>query len=461
MEKKHKFLIIGLSTLSALFLSAIVFVTYQYYKDFNILNPTADNSFDRYVSEEKTTDGTDLAENIVTEEPEEDNVNDEKQGDLTEDENRQILNVSKDLTDDEKNNLEDEYGIEFVEEDENGSYVIETDEDSDLDGLEEDDDVEHIETDTPVTMFADTVDWGVHRIGADSIWDTTSGTGVTVAIIDTGIQTNHPDLAGNVVQGYDFVNDDTNAYDDNGHGTHVAGIVAATQNSAGTVGASYSSKLMPIKVLNSSGNGYLSDVAQGVYYATDNGARVINLSLGTDYDSYTLKNAIQYATNKGVLVVAAAGNDYGSPCSYPAAYSNAICVVATDSNNKLASFSNVGGELAAPGVSNYSTFLGSTYRTLSGTSMASPHVAGAAATIMSACTTCSTTEVRNILRDTAIDLGAEGQDIIFGYGLVDFSNRYINTRRRGRDSSRRTCHGRTRRSPRDTNQIRNSKSFNI
>jgi hypothetical protein len=119
------------------------------------------------------------------------------------------------------------------------------------------------------------------------------------------------------------------------------------------------------------------------------------------------------------LLVGAAGNDSGSPCSYPAAYSSVICVVATDQNNKLASFSNIGGELAAPGVSNYSTYINSSYAKLSGTSMASPHVAGSGALVMSVCTDCNTSEVRNILRDTATDLGTVDYDIIFGYGLVN------------------------------------------
>jgi hypothetical protein len=176
---------------------------------------------------------------------------------------------------------------------------------------------------------------------------------------------------------------------------------------------------MPVKVLNESGYGYLSDVAKGIYYATDNGARVINLSLGTSYDSSTLRQAVEYAANRGVLLVGAAGNESGSPCSYPAAYSSVICVVATDQNNKLASFSNIGGELAAPGVYNYSTYINSSYAKLSGTSMASPHIAGSAALVMSVCTECTTSEVRNILRDTATDLGTVDYDIIFGHGLVN------------------------------------------
>jgi hypothetical protein len=190
-------------------------------------------------------------------------------------------------------------------------------------------------------------------------------------------------------------------------------------NGSGNVGTSYSAKLMPVKVLNESGYGYLSDVAKGIYYATDNGARIINMSLGTSEDSDTLKTAVQYAANKGVLLVAAAGNDSGAPCAYPAAYSSVVCVVATDQDNKLASFSNIGGELAAPGVSNYSTYINSSYATLSGTSMASPHIAGSAALALSVCTDCSTSEVRTLLRETATDLGSIGNDIIFGYGLVN------------------------------------------
>jgi hypothetical protein len=125
-----------------------------------------------------------------------------------------------------------------------------------------------------------------------------------------------------------------------------------------------------------------------------------------------------------VLIIAAAGNDYGGPCNYPGAYSEVVCVMATDSKNMLASFSNIGGEISAPGVYNYSTYLGSTYRYLSGTSMASPHVAGAAALIFSACPTCSASEVRNLINETAIDLGDPGKDILFGYGLVDLTSAF-------------------------------------
>jgi hypothetical protein len=357
-----------------------------------------------------------LEEEIETEE----SINPSKTGELSTNENRKVITFEKELTEEEKNNYEENYNIKFTDDSSvKGTYSVLTTEESDIEKLEKDENVGGVETDIPVMMFTDTIDWGVVRVGASNVWSDGSGAGVPVAIIDTGIQVNHPDLANNIVGGYDFVNNDTSGNDDNGHGTHVAGIVAATMNGAGSVGASYSAKLMPIKVLNESGYGYLSDVAKGIYYAADNGARIINMSLGTSYDSDTLRNAVQYAANKGVLIVAAAGNDYGAPCSYPGAYSSVICVVATDQDNKLAGFSNVGGELAAPGVSNYSTYLNSTYAKLSGTSMASPHISGSAALLMSVCTNCTTSEVREILRSTATDLGSFDYDIIFGYGLVN------------------------------------------
>lgn len=369
----------------------------------------------RYISDDITSDtfsanGTEMyQENIIN----------EKQGVLKVDENRKVVTFQKDLTQQEKQNIESKYGVKFVSGTISGKiYVLNISEESSLDDLKTDYSTV-IETDIPVKIASDMIDWGVSRIGADKVWNQSTGSGVKIAIIDTGVQRDHPDLRNNIIQGYDFVNDDNDPTDDNGHGTHVAGIASATLNQSGTVGASYNAQIMPIKVLNNQGYGYLSDVAKGIYFAADNGARIINMSLGSSSDSITLKNAVTYAANKGVLLVAAAGNNSGGPCLYPAAYSSVICVVATDGKNQLASFSNMGGELAAPGVSNYSTFLGSSYRYLSGTSMASPHVAGAAAIIMSKCPTCTTSEIRNILRDTAIDLGDTGKDILFGYGLID------------------------------------------
>jgi subtilisin family serine protease len=347
-------------------------------------------------------------------------LNPEKQGDIKIDESRKVVKFEDNLSESQKKAIESKYNIKFTSDQAiSGIYSILTSDSSNLLGLENDLSVDSIEIDYPVKISADIVDWGVSRVGADKVWTTSSGSGVTVAIIDTGIQLDHPDLRNNIVSGYDFVNNRTIAQDDNGHGTHVAGIVAATSNQAGIIGTSHTAKLMPVKVLNSTGSGYISDVAKGIYWATDNGAHIINMSLGSTVDTDILRKAVNYASNKGVLQVAAAGNSSGAPCQYPAAYSQVICVVAIDKSNRLASFSNIGGELSAPGVSNYSTFLGGTYRYLSGTSMASPHVAGSLAIVKNACKTCSSSELRTTLRETSVDLGEPGQDIIFGYGLID------------------------------------------
>jgi subtilisin family serine protease len=414
--KKTKLLIILL--ISAIIL-ALLSLGYLF-----VISDTSDSKEDIaeldsvYISDTADTAQLQIDTEIETETQED--INPDKSGELNVDENRKVITFNKNLSEEEKEQIESEYSVEFTEDQAiKGTYTIITSDESDLEKLEQDEDVNTVETDIPVKMFTDTIDWGVKRVGADSSWDSGTGSGVVVAVIDTGIQLNHPDLSTNVLTGYDFVNNDENATDDNGHGTHVAGIIASTMNGSGNVGTSYSAKLMPVKVLNESGYGYLSDVAKGIYYATDNGAQIINMSLGTSEDSDTLKTAVQYAANKGVLLVAAAGNDSGAPCAYPAAYSSVVCVVATDQDNKLASFSNIGGELAAPGVSNYSTYINSAYATLSGTSMASPHVAGSAALLLSVCTDCSTSEVRTLLRESATDLGSVGNDIIFGYGLVN------------------------------------------
>lgn len=416
-SKLSKIVGIGVLSLGILLFSIITIIFFANVYPGSRLFIDYDEPFlnSRYISEDIATDtfnpnGTDMyQENIIN----------EKQGVLVVDEKRKVITFEKDLSQQEIKSIESTYGVKFLEGSISGKiYVLSTTEESSLTELSQKYSTV-IETDIPVKIASDMIDWGITRIGADKVWNQSTGSGVKIAIVDTGVQRDHPDLKNNIIQGYDFVNDDNDPTDDNGHGTHVAGIASAVLNQTGTVGASYNAQIMPIKVLNNQGYGYLSGVAKGIYFAADNGARIINMSLGSSTDSITLRNAVTYAANKGILLVAAAGNNSGGPCLYPAAYSSVICVVATDSKNQLASFSNMGGELAAPGVSNYSTFVGSSYRYLSGTSMASPHVAGAGAILISKCPTCTTSEIRNILRNTAIDLGDTGKDILFGYGLVD------------------------------------------
>ncbi|PKM78866.1 MAG: hypothetical protein CVU88_08760, partial [Firmicutes bacterium HGW-Firmicutes-13] len=235
-----------------------------------------------------------------------------------------------------------------------------------------------------------------------------------VAILDTGIDLDHPDL--HVAGGENFSLG--KSYDDkNGHGTHVAGIVAALDNGAGVIGVAPGANLYAVKVLNNAGSGWWSDLIAGLQWCVDNGMEVANMSLGATSAPPDVLDACDAADNAGLLLVAAAGNEYGGDVIYPAAYDSVIAVSATNSSDELASFSSVGPEveLAAPGVNIYSTYKDGSYTTMSGTSMASPHVAGTAALVIAA----GIPDVRGRLQITADDLGATGWDSKYGYGLVD------------------------------------------
>jgi len=280
-------------------------------------------------------------------------------------------------------------------------------------------------------------------IQMEEAWDISAGAGVTVAVVDTGIRRG-TDLANTCfVAGYDYVNKDSDPTDDNGHGTHVAGTVAqSTNNSLGVVGVAFGSCLMPVKVLDATGAGTYANVALGIQYAADKEARVINLSLGGSSDSTTLKNAVAYAYNKGVTLVAAIGNDNKATALYPAAYDDyVIAVGATQYDETKASYSNYGPslDLVAPGGNTsidqnddgygdgvlQQTFTISRgritwgYYFFQGTSMATPHVAGVAALVLANGNATTPDEVRAILQETAEDLGDSGRDDTYGYGLVD------------------------------------------
>jgi len=226
--------------------------------------------------------------------------------------------------------------------------------------------------------------WGMVKIQAPQAWDVTTGSpGVNVAILDTGVDLDHPDLANKITSNINFSSSNTTD-DVCGHGTHVAGIAAAmTNNGIGVAGLGYGSSIMNVKVLDDNGSGAYSRVAAGIIWAVDNGAEVINMSLGGSSPSSALEDAVDYAWSKGVVVVAAAGNSGSSAPSYPAYYSNCIAVAAADVNDALASWSNYGNwvDVAAPGLSIYSTLKDGGYGYKSGTSMASPYVAGLAALV--------------------------------------------------------------------------------
>ncbi|WP_374709330.1 S8 family peptidase [Desmospora profundinema] len=262
-----------------------------------------------------------------------------------------------------------------------------------------------------------TVPYGIPQVKADQVHSTgVRGQGVKVAVLDTGIDYNHEDL--NVRGGASFVGG--NYMDRNGHGTHVAGTIAAVDNSIGVIGVAPDAELYAVKVLSDSGSGSYSGIAQGIEWAIDNGMDVINMSLGGSSSSSVLQSAVQRAYNSGIVVVAAAGNSGAGTdtVGYPAKYPEAIAVAAVDSNNQRASFSSTGPsvELSAPGVNVLSTIPRNRYSSYSGTSMASPHVAGVAVLVKSANPSLSNVQIREAMNATAIPLGASNQ---YGNGLVD------------------------------------------
>jgi type VII secretion-associated serine protease mycosin len=273
--------------------------------------------------------------------------------------------------------------------------------------------------------------WDIEKINTPAAWETSTGAGVVVAVIDTGVEGNHPDLDGQVLEGYNAIEDGGGGdFDDNGHGTHVAGTVAAlTGNGEGVAGFAPDAKVLPIKVLDADGGGYVSDTAEGIVWATDNGAHIINMSLGSDTPTQAEKAAVAYALENGVTVVAAAGNERedGSPTSYPAAYEGVIAVAATNDQDEIAEYSNRGDyvDVAAPGSGILSTYPlelsedGSGYAELYGTSMAAPHVAAVAALIKGAQPDITPDGIQDALESSAADLGASGFDADFGHGRID------------------------------------------
>jgi len=295
-------------------------------------------------------------------------------------------------------------------------------------GLSNNPNISYIEPDSQAFALGEYENsWGVDHIEADLVHPTYTGDGIKVAIIDTGINYNHPDLAANYAGGYDFVNNDSDPLDDNGHGTHVSGTVAAVADGNGVIGTSPTAGLYGLKVLDSAGSGYYSDIAAAIQWATNNEdpIHIASLSLGGSTDSQTLHDAIIAADNAGLLIIAAAGNDGNPPgkgdnMSYPAKYNEVLSVGATDENDNRASFSSTGSELdiMAPGVSILSTYQDG-YAYASGTSMATPHVSGVAALIYASDGALSNSDVKQILINTADDLGPSGWDSKYGYGLVD------------------------------------------
>ena len=275
--------------------------------------------------------------------------------------------------------------------------------------------------DVPSTL-AELLPWGVNRIDAERAWNVTRGAGIRVAVIDTGIDAKHQDLSANIAGGVSFVPGES-YMDGNGHGTHVAGIIGARQNGSGVVGVAPNCNLFAVKALNNYGQGNYSWIISAVIWCIKNKIDVINMSLGGPGHVQALQNVCDYAFQNNVLLVAAAGNSGPSDdtVAYPGRYDSVISVSAIDASNNIANFSSRGHQvdLAAPGVNILSTLPGNRYGIKNGTSMAAPHVAGAAALTISSHRFTRAETIRQILLQTADDLGITGRDNEYGQGLVD------------------------------------------
>ncbi|MEC0210647.1 S8 family peptidase [Paenibacillus ehimensis] len=265
--------------------------------------------------------------------------------------------------------------------------------------------------------------WNLPQIETEAGWNVSKGsTDVVVAVVDTGVDLNHSDLRDHLISGFNAIQPGARPADDVGHGTHVAGVIGAlVNNNLGVAGMSWYNRIMPVKVLDSSGAGSTYAVAQGIIWATDHGAKVINMSLGNYADAQFLHDAIKYAYDRDVVLIAASGNDNTNRPGYPAAYPEVLGVAAVDARKQKAAFSNYGDYIGvtAPGVNIASTYPNNQYAALSGTSMASPHVTALAALIRSVNPKLKNTEVYRIIRGTAMDLGPAGKDPYFGHGLID------------------------------------------
>jgi len=293
--------------------------------------------------------------------------------------------------------------------------------------LLDDPEVKSVEEDIIIQLNAQIEDWGIQSTQIPLAWDSGfTGKGVKVAVIDSGISA-HSDLT--IAGGISTVDYTTSYSDDQGHGTHVAGVIAARNNSLGVKGVAYESEIYAVKAFNQEGDAYLSDLIEGIDWAIANRMDIINLSAGSQDDSNALQLAIDQAYASGIILVAAAGNDgsldgLDDSVDYPARYSSVIGVGAVDRNLSRAGFSSTGPavEIAAPGVSILSTYIGNQYAYMSGTSMATPYVTGKLALLKQAYPLLSNKELRNILIEHTQDLGQVGRDTHYGYGYIQASS---------------------------------------
>jgi subtilisin family serine protease len=276
---------------------------------------------------------------------------------------------------------------------------------------------------TPNDPYYAGYQWHLPKIQAPAAWDITTGsTKPIIAVVDTGVFASHPDLSGKILPGYDYVNNDSDPADDYGHGTEVSGTAAAFgNNGVGVAGVAFANQILAVKVLDSTGSGTYSAIVNGITYAADHGARIINLSLGGPSSSSSLQSAIDYAWSKNIVTVAAAGNSGNNTLQYPAACNHVVAVSATDSNDALASFSSYGTDVAlsAPGVNIATTSMDGGYVSVSGTSFSSPIVSGVVALMATVNPQLSNAQLVALLEQNTDDLGAVGYDTFYGNGRVN------------------------------------------
>lgn len=280
-----------------------------------------------------------------------------------------------------------------------------------------------LQNEQPNDLLYSRYQWNLPAIQTEEGWQLSHGKkSVTIAVIDSGVDLDHPDLVHRLQKGYNVLADNDIPQDDNGHGTHVAGIIASEPNNhEGIAGITWFNPIMPIKALNNEGYGTSFDVAKGIRWAVDHGAKVINLSLGNYQTSTLLQEAVRYAYDHDVVLVAASGNDRSSQPSFPAAYPEVLSVGAINPDGSSAEYSNYGTylDVVAPGTNIPSTFLGHHYAALSGTSMAAPHVSALAGLIRSLNPKLTNKQVMQIITRTTVDLGPIGKDAYFGHGLIN------------------------------------------
>jgi subtilisin family serine protease len=270
--------------------------------------------------------------------------------------------------------------------------------------------------------------WHLSKIQAPTAWDTTTGSSTqVVAVIDSGVRASHPDLVGKVLVGYDFVANDNDANDENGHGTGVAGTLSPrSNNQIGVCGVAWANPILPVRVLDANGSGNYSAIANGIIYAADRGAKVINLSLGGTSSSRALQDAINYAWNKQCVIVAAAGNNGSNVAFYPAACTNVVAVSATNASDTRPTWSNFGSyvDISAPGVDILSVYGTDQYAAWNGTSFSSPVASGVVALMAAANSTLTNVQLVDLLIKNSDDIGALGKDVYYGSGRVN-ANRAV------------------------------------